>query len=267
MFRLIQHYAQAIALRAGLVCELQRANRAGKGVPKHILRRVLRSPHGCDDKVLLLRLLDPAAENLLIDVGGNTGYWCASFLEFFPRSRVVAFEPMRREFEAYRQRFAGRENVTVHNVGLSDDAGKAQLHVSQCSAHSSLHRYVVSQPGLQSNVQQTEQVNLATLDSHALGGLPAARKFLKVDVQGHEMSVLRGAAQTLRNIDVVLVECSLLPEYAGVPPSFAEVAAFLREFDLHPAMFRNHGRTLGPHAWEQDVIFCSQSLLTNMWGW
>jgi len=267
MFRYIQHYAHAIDLRVSLLCELRHAARAGKSIPEKIMRRVLKCPHGYDDKILLLRLLDPATDNLLIDVGGNTGYWCESFLEFFPNSRVVAFEPQKREFEAYRQRFSGVPNVAVHNVGLSDKEGRADIHVAQCSAHSSLHEYAAAQPALQNCVEATEEVRLLTLDSHGLGAMPVARKFLKVDVQGHEMSVLQGAVETLPHIDVVLVECSFLSEYENVAPSFAHVASLLRDFDIYPVMFRNHGTALGPHAWERDVIFCKSSLLNHVWGW
>lgn len=267
MFRYIQHYAHAIELRASLVCELQRALRSGKRLPPHMVRRVWRQPHDCDDKILLLRLLEPEAENLLIDVGGNTGYWCASFLEFFPRSKVVAFEPLSREFDAYRQRFEDRDNVVVHNVGLSDREGVANLHVARCSAHSSLHEYTAVQPALHVDFDGMEQVRLATLDSYSLAEVPAAMKFLKVDVQGHEMSVLHGAAGTLPHVDVVLVECSFLPEYENAAPSFAQVAAFLSAFDIYPAMFRNYGMALGPHAWERDVIFCKKQLLAGIWGW
>lgn len=267
MFRYIQHYAHAIDLRASLICELRHAVRAGKAIPEKIMRRVLKCPHSYDDKILLLRLLDPAADNLLIDVGGNTGYWCESFLEFFPASRVVAFEPQEPAFDEYRRRFSGAPHVVVHNVGLSDKEGVADIRVAQCSAHSSLHEYSAAQPALRNSTEGIEQVRLVALDGYGLGEMPAAKRFLKIDVQGHEMSVLHGAAETLPHIDVVLVECSFLSEYENVAPSFAHVAAFLRDFDIYPAMFRNHGTALGPHAWEQDVIFCKRALLGNVWGW
>lgn len=265
--RFIRHYAHAVDLRASLACELGRAARSGKAIPKHILRRVLISPHGYDDKILLLRLLDPCENNLLIDVGGNTGYWCESFLEFFPSSRVVAFEPLEREFGEYQRRFRGASNVVVHNVGLSDRKGDAQIHLAAVSSHSSLHKYAAEQTTLRIETEGTREVHLDTLDSFGLGGGQGARKLLKIDVQGYEMNVLQGAVGTLPDIDVVLVECSFLSEYQGVPPSFAHVAGFLRDFEIYPAMFRNYGMALGPHAWERDVIFCRKSLLDQIWGW
>lgn len=267
MFRFIQHYAHAIELRARLACELGRAVRLGKALPARIMGRTLRHPHAYEDKILLLRLLAPSAENLLIDAGGNTGYWCESFLEFFPNSSVVAFEPLPQEFEAYGRRFRDAPRVAVHNVGLSDRSEVARIHVARNSAHSSLHRHVDGVAAPQAESEDSQEVRLETLDSFRLGSLPAARKLLKVDVQGHELNALRGAVATLPHIDVVLVECSFLTQYQGVLPSFAAVAALLGEFDIYPAMFRDYGDSLGPHAWERDVIFCRKELLDHVWGW
>lgn len=237
MFRFIQHYAHAVDLRLSLVCELERAMRLGKTAPKRIISRVLKCPHSYDDKILLLRLLDPDENNLLIDVGGNTGYWCESFLEFFPNTDVVAFEPLNREFEECKQRFHKIGNVEVHNVGLSNKKKQVEIHVAKHSAHSSLYNYVAAQPALQ------------------------------IKVKGHELNVLYGAVNTLPYIDVLLIECSFWVEYEHTSPSFAHVVEFLNAFDLYPVMFRNYGVSLSPHAWERDVIFCKQPLLNNMWGW
>lgn len=267
MFRFLQHYAHALNLRFSLVCELKHAVRSGKTIPKQIIRRVLKCPHGYDDKILLLRLLDPSENNLLIDVGGNTGYWCESFLEFFPNTDVVAFEPLRQAFQKYKQRLRKMENIEVHNVGLSNKKEQVEIHIAEHSAHSSLYDYTATRPELHIKVAGTQTAYMETLDSFNLGTKPAARKFLKIDVQGHELSVLHGAIQTLPHIDVLLIECSFLAEYENIPPSFAHVVSFLSEFDLYPVMFRNYGTSLGPHAWEQDVIFCKKSLLHNIWGW
>jgi FkbM family methyltransferase len=267
MFKCIQHYAHAIALRAGLICELSRAARLGKAIPTGIRRRVLMSPHKYDDKILLLRLIEPNAKNLLIDVGGNNGYWAESFLTFFPGSTVIAFEPLKKEYAEYRTRFADNPKIQIHNVGLSSKAGAGELKIASTSTHSSLHTYTSSLDAAQLKVIKSSEIALETLDNYQIRRGSSDRVFLKIDVQGHEVDVLKGARQTLEQVDVVLVECSFALEYAGAAPSFSEVTSILAEFGMHPLLFRNFGNTLSPHAWERDVVFCKQDLLECIWGW
>ncbi len=128
MLRFLQHYSHAIVLRLGLICELKRAARFGKTLPKPIIPRVLKCPHSYDYKILLLRLLDSDQSNMLIDVGGNSGYWCESILEFFPNTSVVAFEQLKHEFEKYKLRFRNTDNIEVHNIGLSDKKPTGNSH-------------------------------------------------------------------------------------------------------------------------------------------
>jgi FkbM family methyltransferase len=72
------------------------------------------------------------------------------------------------------------------------------------------------------------QLPMTTLDRVLMAGKPyPAPYFLKLDVQGFELEVLRGAEQVLQNTEVALLEVSLL-EYNQGAPLFAEVVAFMQ---------------------------------------
>jgi hypothetical protein len=61
-----------------------------------------------------------------------------------------------------------------------------------------------------------EDVIVATLDEVAAGRLGAEeRAYLKIDVQGLEMDVLRGAGATLAQVDMIEMELSTVPLYRG----------------------------------------------------
>ena len=94
---------------------------------------------------------------------------------------------------------------------------------------------------------------------------PAVR--LKVDVQGHEVEVLKGATKSLDHIDVVLLECSFAEEYKNTLPSFAHASSLLLDHGLYPVIFRDYWRRLSPYAWERDVIFVKRRLIDALWGW
>jgi hypothetical protein len=92
-----------------------------------------------------------------------------------------------------------------------------------------------------------------------------ARLFVKIDVQGFEIEVIRGALNTLKTAELVLVECSFADEYAEKEPSFAPICAMLRDCDLYPIVFQDFGRSLSNYAFERDVLFVKRERLGKIW--
>lgn len=267
MWQKVHHYSHSVMARAELFSEIRRAERLGLPLPKGLRTAVAKDPGACDEFLRLLRFVDPRRPVTLIDVGGNTGYWAEEFRAYFPHTTVVAFEPIPEVSSEYRQRFAGDSRVTVHQVALSDRIGESAFNVAHSTGRSSLHSYSASQDALDINFARTESVALDVLDNYAIPRVTGGQTVLKIDVQGHEAPVLRGGRTALKETDVAFVECSFAREYEGVQPHFAELASVLGEYDLHPAVFRDHGRSLSPYAWERDVVFVRSGLLDNLWGW
>jgi len=69
---------------------------------------------------------------------------------------------------------------------------------------------------------------METLDRIVAGRKLAGPILLEADVQGYELEVLRGASQTLREVEVILLEVSLLPFNVGAP-LFSDVVRFMTE--------------------------------------
>ncbi len=270
MWRAVQHYAHAIATRAELLSELRRAHRLGRPLPRRSAWGVLKEPSRFEDRVRLLRFLDPSESVLVIDVGGNNGSWCELTRELFPNNKVLAFEPLADAYVQYHERFRGILDVSVFNTALSDHVNEAQMGVARDSAHSSLHSYHTRQesslPGAKIVGEQT--VPLDTLDNYLHHWSEWDHPgFLKIDVQRHEVEVLRGSAKSLAKCDVVLIECSFADEYQEVVPSFAEVTQILSEHALYPVVFKDFERALSPYGWERDVVFVKRELMDHIWGW
>jgi hypothetical protein len=153
----------------------------------------------------------------------------------------------------------------VFNVGLSDVERIADLHVSCDSRESSLNP--ISSEGPDSTIP----VKLERLDRYEREILAAKEEgrvlILKVDVQGHELEVLRGAKNILMAFDIVYLECSFV-EHPGsrTAPTFAAACEELLAFGLNPVLFRDFGRKTGPYASERDVIFVKSELTTRING-
>ena len=152
-----------------------------------------------------LRMLEPEMRNIgswvprdsvVADVGANYGVYTYALSRI--ASRVHAFEPVPDCAAALRAWSA--PNVDVHEVALSDTTGTASLTIpvvdgTERTTRSSL--VPIDEVGRQVDVPT------ATLDSFELEEL----SFLKIDVEGHEAAVFRGATRTLERCrPIVLVE-------------------------------------------------------------
>ncbi len=177
------------------------------------------------------RLLQELAIDLVVDVGGNQGQYAAQLRTSGYRGRIVSFEPLAEAFSILAVRAAADLLWDVRRVALGELDGKLALNVAANSASSSLlpmlDRHLEAAP--YSHYVRTEECPVVRLDSIAEEILGTARRvFLKLDVQGYEMSVLRGATATLSRVAVVESELSLVPLYAG-QALLPEVVTFLQE--------------------------------------
>jgi FkbM family methyltransferase len=147
-------------------------------------------------------------------------------------AHVIGFEPLRDEANA---RSAYDPNVLMlnHFVG---EGGEGRFRIGKFNPTSSLlepNQAFLSQ--FVALPQMCEVVSEAPVNTTRLDDLPEVRDcdFLKIDVQGGELGVLRGATQTLGSTIVVHSEVEFAPIYKD-QPFFSDVDIFLRArgFDL-----------------------------------
>jgi FkbM family methyltransferase len=165
---------------------------------------------------------------LVLDVGASAGYFVDAVRRQGYTGRIVSFEPLAEAFAELEQRVQDDPLWETRRLALSDHDGEADLQVAGNSWSSSLlamkARHVASAPA--SAVVRSERVPLARLDTIWDGLSHGDRAYLKLDVQGAELDVLRGAERALGDVDVVEAELSLVELYAG-QPLLPDVVAFL----------------------------------------
>lgn len=162
-----------------------------------------------------------------VDVGAHTGKFVDVALATAPVARHFAFEPLPEFAEALRARYADRPNVEIHAVALSDTAGEASfVHNLDVPSHSGLRERDYPFPGTQ---RRTIVVPTRRLDD-VVGDVPV--RVLKVDVEGGELLVLRGASRLLATQKpVVVFEFGLgAAEHYGHGP--ADVVALFAEYGM-----------------------------------
>jgi len=112
-----------------------------------------------------------------IDIGANVGHWSRDFTKKF--KRVIAFEPQSIFIECYKKNI-DMTKVELHQLGLSNQEELTSMDP-------------VGQVMFQST---NNNIKCVTLDSM---GFDFPIDYIKIDVDGYEYNVLRGARETLTN--------------------------------------------------------------------
>jgi FkbM family methyltransferase len=169
------------------------------------------------------------------DVGANIGTHTLFFSLFCPADHVYAFEPHKVAYSKLIKNLAANkiENCTPYNLALSDEAAEGYMYqVSDQAAQAQLAK-PTDAPRDSAWVApiRINDVKIVTLDS-----LHLDIKLLKVDVEGHQFEVLKGAKETLKLVDHLIVEvwdngfgCNVNP---WVRNQSKELVAFLQEQGL-----------------------------------
>jgi FkbM family methyltransferase len=144
----------------------------------------------------------------VLDIGAHHGlYSLLASKKVGPQGRVIAFEPSPRERRALRLNLAlnWSRNVSVYKVALGSEAGEADFFVVEgtetgCNS--------LRPPDLKAGTYRPIRVRVAVLDDWLREHKIEFVDFIKIDVEGAELEVLRGASKLLstRPRPVVLIE-------------------------------------------------------------
>jgi FkbM family methyltransferase len=149
-----------------------------------------------DTARIMARVLQP--DSCCVDVGAHRGSLLADMVARAPQGLHLACEPLPHLAARLRRRFPG---VEIHQVAVSDVNGEATF----C--------HVVDDPGLSGmrrlpKVKAGARVETITVPTRRLDDLvPADRavRFVKIDVEGAQLQVFRGAEATLRRCRPIIV--------------------------------------------------------------
>ncbi|TDP71430.1 FkbM family methyltransferase [Roseateles toxinivorans] len=217
----------------------------------------------------LRRLFRWQEVDLVIDVGGNSG----QFAEFI-RKRVgykglmITFEPIPWLAAELQRRTASDPNWIVVNKALGANPGQAQFNVMNTSPMSSLlqpKRDSQSSMKQFNQVEQRVEVEIATLDT-CLNDNPRTREcrniYLKLDVQGYELEVLKGTQLAMSRICALQSELNVIPLYEN-QPGYMEVLRFLDTAGYVLSSIPAHDYEHFPEMIDFDCHFVRRDRLTK----
>jgi FkbM family methyltransferase len=173
------------------------------------------------------------AENpVLVDIGGNVGFYSIGLKALHPSLRIHAFEPVPATADQFAANceLNGCQDITLHRCGLSDKPGEARFYV-----HKRMSVAASQQNILEGEDMEEVVCRLVPLDdlSEAIG---APVDFIKCDVEGAELFAFRGASRLIER-DRPVVFSEMLRKWSA-------------KFDYHPndiiGFFRERGYRCHP---------------------
>ncbi|HLC49530.1 MAG TPA: FkbM family methyltransferase [Candidatus Andersenbacteria bacterium] len=151
------------------------------------------------------------------DIGANIGH--TALLAATVAGKVVAFEPEPAAFQKLTQNLArnGFSHVAIHNIAASDTTGSAQLFI--CKNNDGSHSMDKQFMGTVGNTYG----DAITVSTRALNDMDLPYPtFVKIDVEGHEASALRGMSRYLPTVHYVYCETSI--------SNFDEIKSLLSQY-------------------------------------
>ena len=162
------------------------------------------------------RALSHGVAAAIVDVGSHRGQFAVHALSRFPAARIFCFEPLegpRRTLTEVVK--ADLNRVVIFPYAAAAQEGSPLMQVSTADDSSSLlpigPRYVTAFPG--TAPRGTTSVRTVRID-HVINSVDTPC-LMKIDVQGYELEVLRGAQELLPRVRYLLVECSFTELYLG----------------------------------------------------
>ena len=149
--------------------------------------------------------------SLAIDIGANVGLHSLRFSKLF--NQVESFEPFSINYECLKENIKIFDNINIHNIGLGSVASTQEIMLPEDSDNSGAPS-IVDFVNTDRKIIK-EEVKIAVLDDFNF-----QPNFIKIDTQGFEMEILKGAVNTLKTYKPVLII-----ETAKQP--FKDISAFL----------------------------------------
>lgn len=161
--------------------------------------------------------------NCVIDVGAHLGEYAEEIREIGYKGRIVSFEPVRASFETLVAKSKAHRDWIIQHCALGAEDGDKEINIYQGTVFNSFlpsSQVGAERFGSQIALSAKEQVPIRRLDrvfETCIAGIPNPRVFLKMDTQGWDLEVLKGASGILDRITGLQSELAVKKCYEGMP--------------------------------------------------
>jgi FkbM family methyltransferase len=205
----------------------------------------------------LNKILKKNKIDTIIDVGSNTGQFFLRYKRKY--SQYFFFEPQKKEFNFIKKSFEKLDNVYFYNIGVGEIKEEKSFYKNTFSPSSSFMKLDDQNSFKHLKEELTEAIKIDTLDNVFSSISLKGKVLLKIDVQGFELNVLKGAVNTFSKIDFIYLEFSNNKQYQG-QPSFHDLYTFLYENGYRFSFTDDNIILNGKHV-QSDAFFVKENFI------
>lgn len=180
-----------------------------------------------------IKLFEHYGIDLVFDIGANKGQYALGIMDAGYQHKIVSFEPLSKVHQVLLNECKGFSNWTIApRCAIGSKKEEIEIHISANSVSSTLlHMLDTHLEGApESKIIGKEKVTVFPLDEIGEQYSTSGKNiFLKIDVQGFEQEVLKGAAKFIEKAKGIEMEISLVALYEGQTWLLPEVLEFMKQ--------------------------------------
>ena len=192
----------------------------------------MKSPIGIEEQ--LFKFFNKNRELIIFDIGSCDGLDSIKYANYFPNSKIFAFEPISKNVELIKKNIISynKHNISVFPIALCDKIGKQIFYLSSGKPEDFKNKddwdfgnksSSLLEPDKTKEVHKwlefndTEEVTTSTLLNFCFNEKISSIDLIHMDVQGAELKVLEGAGSLLKQIKMIWLEVENITLYKNQP--------------------------------------------------
>lgn len=194
-------------------------------------------PSQSGEKAVLRYILHQCPDNnqrkIIFDVGANKGQFLELVLQVFRQKnfQVHCFEPSISTYQILSEKFGSQENIKIANVGLDDHPNQALLYFDQPGSLFA-SKYERKMEILDIELNHQEVANFTTLDQYCRENDINEISLVKIDVEGNELNVLKGATDLLSKRAISFITFEFGSAQIDSRTFFKDIYYFLHSYGM-----------------------------------
>ena len=200
-----------------------------------------------------------SSRDVVFDVGANDGRTVLRLEGPLAHPRIYAFEPVSATYRTLVRRTAHLPHVRTFPLALGAKPGRETIYLNEIDAMNSFSpQWTTAASGM-------ETVEVSTVDEVMTGEGIEFVHFLKIDTEGYELEVLKGAEQALRSSRIAIVQLEvgvdqIAKQFLTLEQARCHLAA--RGYLLHGVYNQCHAPARPPEGWspEESAAFRAEVL-------